>query len=97
MSQMPGFQATSRTLATSTPLDVALVGANGEQIVQNLSVRTNDGATYLYVGKAATGSSTASAVWQVQRITKADTTVVWADGDASFDNVWNDYATLSYS
>lgn len=32
MSQMQGFQATSRKLATSTPLDVAVVDANGDPI-----------------------------------------------------------------
>lgn len=61
------------------------------------AIRMDDGATYLYVGKAVPGSATASAVWQIQRITQADTTVVWADGDASFNNVWDNHAALSYS
>ncbi len=62
-----------------------------------LSIRLDDGATYLYVGKAAMGSATSSAVWQIQRITQADTTVIWADGDAAFNNVWDNRASLSYS
>lgn len=32
MSQMQGFQATSRRLATSTPLDVSIVDATGAQV-----------------------------------------------------------------
>lgn len=62
-----------------------------------LSIRMNDGATYIYVGKAAIGSATSGAVWQVQRITQADTTILWADGNSSFDNIWDNYASLSYS
>lgn len=61
------------------------------------SIRMDDGATYLYVGKAATGSSTASAVWQIQRITQSDATILWADGNGNFDNVWDNHASLSYS
>lgn len=62
-----------------------------------LALRADDGATYLYVGKAVAGSLTSSAVWQIQRITQADLTLVWADGNGSFDNVWDNYASLSYS
>lgn len=62
-----------------------------------LAIRLDDGATYLYVGKAAIGTATSAASWQICRITQADTTVVWADGDASFNNVWDDRASLSYS
>lgn len=62
-----------------------------------LAVRLDDGETYLYVGKAIVGSATSGAVWQVQRITQADTTIVWADGNGSFDNIWDNRASLSYS
>lgn len=61
------------------------------------TIRMDDGATYLYIGKAAIGSSTASAVWQVQRITQADTTIIWADGNSNFDNIWDNFASLSFS
>ena len=61
------------------------------------TLRMNDGATYLYIGKAVIGTATSAASWQVQRITQADTTIVWADGNASFDNIWDNYASLSYS
>lgn len=61
------------------------------------TLRMNDGATYLYIGKAVIGSSTASAVWQIQRITQSDTTILWADGNGNFDNIWDNYSSLSYS
>ena len=56
-------------------------------------------ATVTYVGKATPGSAEGSAVWQVQRLTESagDLTVEWADGNDSFDNVWTNRASLSYS
>lgn len=56
----------------------------------------------IYIGKAAlTGSAvaTSSASWQIKRI---DTSTLamdkkWADGNDSFDNVWDDRASLTYN
>ena len=56
--------------------------------------------TIVYRGEADPGSADASAVWRIKRITfnaEGDATEEWADGNANFDNVWNDRATLSYS
>lgn len=54
-----------------------------------------------YLGIAAMGSSKASAVWQIRKFTYDSsnnlTDIQWADGDSDFNNVWNDYASLSYS
>lgn len=53
---------------------------------------------YTYIGKALIGTATSAASWQVQRIDATSGTVIlWADGDADFDNVWDNYASLSYS
>jgi len=61
------------------------------------TVRLDDTGTYTYVGQATPGTAEAAAVWQVKRITNATTTVLFADGNANFDNVWNNRASLSYS
>lgn len=55
--------------------------------------------TVAYVGKALPGTSSASATWQIKRITLsgADITEEYADGDDSFDNIWDNRASLSYS
>jgi hypothetical protein len=54
--------------------------------------------TVTYVGQAPTGTATSAALWQIQKIdTSSGTAVTWADGDAGFDNVWDDRATLTYS
>ncbi len=66
----------------------------------SFTVRTDDAsATITYLGKALVGSSEAGAVWQIQRIEtiSAITTVLFAGGNADFDNVWNNRASLNYS
>ena len=59
-----------------------------------------DGLTY-YTGVAAVGSSTASAVWRIKKTVLSgssdDVTITWADGDSSFNNVWDDRLSLTYS
>jgi hypothetical protein len=56
-------------------------------------------ATVTYVAKAEPGTLNDEAGWQIQRITVSGnvTSIEWADGNAGFDNVWNDRASLTYS
>lgn len=56
-------------------------------------------ATVAYAGAAEPGSATSAASWQIQRLTFSgnDVVVEFADGDADFDNVWDNRASLSYS
>lgn len=55
-------------------------------------------ATVTYIGKAATGSTADEAVWQIQKIDESSGTIItWADGDANFNNVWDDRASITYS
>ena len=52
-----------------------------------------------YVGSALPGELTSSATWSIQRITKVGTvtSVLFAGGNSSFSNVWDNRAALSYS
>lgn len=59
-------------------------------------------ASMVYVGKAAlTGSAvaTSSAVWQIKRLDSSSLALdkKWADGNDSFDNVWDNRASLTYN
>lgn len=55
-------------------------------------------ANTTYIGNAPVGSATSSAVWQIKKLdTSSGLITTWADGDASFNNVWDDRASLSYS
>ena len=61
------------------------------------TTRIDDTGTYIYVGYAIPGSATSGAVWRVKRIENATGNSLWADGDALYNNVWDDHASLSYS
>jgi len=53
-----------------------------------------------YIGIAAPGSSQSDPLWQVQKIDESvpgTTDIVWADGNANFDNDVTDMTLLSYS
>lgn len=55
-------------------------------------------ATVTYIGKAAVGSSSASAVWQISKMSVSGTvtSITYADSNSNFDNKWDDRAILSY-
>jgi len=58
----------------------------------------------IYKGEAAAGAGLGASAWRIARITittdgggNDDLATQWADGNANFDNVWNNRAALSYS
>lgn len=78
-----------------------LKGIDGAVLVSNgaLAFKQDDttSATYTYFGEAVPGTASSTASWRISRMTNADSTIEWADGDGKFDNVWDDRASLSYS
>lgn len=55
-------------------------------------------ATITYVGEADPASSTASAVWRIKRLDSTSGLIVlYAGGAATFNQIWNNRAALSYS
>jgi hypothetical protein len=63
----------------------------------NYTTRIETVGTLTYIGNAAIGSATSSNVWQIKRLETPGLTKLWADGNDSFDNIWDNYASLSYS
>lgn len=54
----------------------------------------------IYKGWAEVGSLTSAPVWRIQKIVIGfddDVTKTWAEGNAEFDNVWDDHLSLVYS
>jgi len=54
----------------------------------------------IYTGEAAPGTATSVAKWRVKKTTinaEGDTVIAWADGNANFDNIWDNHLTLTYS
>lgn len=55
-------------------------------------------ATVSYIGYAAPGTLTSAAAWQIRKIDETTGTIInYADGNANFDNVWDNRAALTYS
>ncbi len=74
---------------------------NMSEVAQTIRTDT-DGATpeTIYRGKALPGTVTSTAAWRCERITIAadgDVSILFADGNDSYDNVWDNRASLSYS
>jgi hypothetical protein len=64
------------------------------------SIRVDDASsTVTYVGEAPIKSPDAAPVWRIKKLETLGTvlSITWADGNQSFDNVWSDRLTLSYS
>jgi hypothetical protein len=55
----------------------------------------DDGSTYEYFCWADAGTDIDDSFWAVCRLTKADSTIDWADGDDNYDNVATDLSTVA--
>lgn len=52
----------------------------------------------LYVGEAVPGSAQDSSVWRIRKVDMSSgISILWADGNAGFDNRWDQRASKSYS
>ena len=84
------------TSANQTTLLTELLVANGGMALLYDDV----GSGIAYQGWAEPGTATSAASWRIRKIDSSadpDITITWADGDRSFDNVWDNRAALSYS
>lgn len=69
-------------------------------VEENLTSRIDDTsvADMIYIGKAVIGSAESAEVWQVSRLDVSNGLVrLWANGDALFNNAWDDRVSLPYS
>lgn len=93
----------------STPISVAVDGTVPVSVAATLDVETQPSlvvekidqasATATYIGQAAPGTATSAASWRIQRMSVSGTvtTLEYADGDLSFNNIWDSRASLTYS
>ena len=91
--------------------ETTVVGGNNRQLFINsdgsITIRDTPFKTIVdktnspteYFGSANPGTSTSAAFWKIMRKTVSGDveTYDFADGNANFDNVWDDRASLSYS
>lgn len=62
-------------------------------------IRTNSGNSNLdYIGKADIGTATSANSWQIQRLdSTTNLDILWADGDAKYNNIWDNRESISFS
>lgn len=60
-------------------------------------VDTTSTANTIYIGNAAIGSTTSSAVWQISKVDTTGISIKWAAGSSAFSNVWDSRVSLTYS
>jgi len=80
---------------------------SGTVVVQFVNDDTQKTQTFAYtgvlqefIGLAAPGSNKGSAVWQIRKLFYTANQLVdiqWASGSATYENIWNDRESLSYS
>ena len=54
---------------------------------------------FIYIGEALPGSATSDAKWRIKRVDQQagdDYTIIWAEGSADFDKIWDNRLTLTY-
>jgi len=61
----------------------------------------DDSNNYIYTGEALPGTATSAASWRITRVefvgSDEDVVKLYADGDANFDNIWDNRGVLAYS
>ena len=62
----------------------------------------DEDGVFTYIGEAAPGSAKGDAIWRIKRVEEltganvGDIEILFANGNAAFDKVWNDRATYTY-
>lgn len=74
---------------------------DNSNLARRIDYVTISGSDYAeYVGEARPGSDPTSPVWRVKKLVYTGTNVVavlWADGDAEYDNTADNMASLTFS
>lgn len=64
----------------------------------NYALELIESGVFTYVGVAAIGTITSAASWQIKRLDETTgLEMLWADGNDTFDNIWDNHVSLSYS
>lgn len=85
--------------ASSDTIDFSVLSGGGavpDYIIQ----KDEASSTVVYFGYALPGTLTSVASWKIKRLTDLggnDFKVEYADGNANFDNIWDNRVSLSYS
>lgn len=88
-------------LATSAKQDeivTAIGNIGGSTNYTTRIAEKSDNTNITYIGNAVIGTATSAASWQIKRFDSTSGLIkLWADGDDSFNNIWDNRESLSYS
>ena len=74
------------------------VSDDGSVMAEQYALKIVDVGDVSYLGEASIGSATSGALWRVRKLDQSSGLVItWADGNSDFDNIFDNYASLSYS
>lgn len=100
---MTGSSGNNFSLPNASPTK-ANVDSNGNikvvQDVYTVKIAYASAGKPQYIGKAAPGTASSAAGWQISKLTYSTddvTDIQWAAGSLSFTNIWDNRASLSYS
>jgi hypothetical protein len=54
---------------------------------------------FIYIGEAVPGTATSESKWRIKRVNQQagdDYEIIWANGAADFDKIWDNRLTLTY-
>lgn len=102
-----GNKVTTTLIGSKRGLDVNVADITLNKSNDSVSTESFDQSTRIdeasssvsYFGFAEVGSSEASAVWKIKKMSTSGSqmTITYADGNSSYDNIWANRASLSYS
>ena len=94
-----GYDVANDRLVRIVTDGVGRLATTADLFIKRISYTATDKEEY--IGFAEPGSSSASAVWQIQKLTYDGSdrlvSVLYADGDLKFNNVWDDRTSPTYS
>lgn len=99
---VPEGGTTGQVLAknSNTNFDTVWVDAGEGPVAESPRAKRVDfvGDTLIYLGEADPGTAESAASWRIKKIdTTGDISILWADGNNNYDNVWDNRLSLSYS
>lgn len=95
-----GKSTTNTALPLSFDTNGNLKTADQTTTTSDQAVRIDEPSkTVNYFGYASVGTSDAAASWKIKKLVTSGsvTTIQWADGDANYDNIWSNRASLTYN
>lgn len=87
-------------VVVTEPVEYSPDGTLKRKVSPLLTTRIDEAdSNTIYIGKAKIGALTSDAVWQIKKISTSATitSILWADGNDAFDNVWDNRVSLNYS